>query len=534
MRASQFPEDAGPMAHPIRPQSYMEISNFYTATVYEKGAEVVRMIHTLIGAPNFRRGMDLYFERFDGQAVTTEHFVQAMQDASGVDLTQFKRWYNQAGTPVVEVEDAYDAKRRRYTLTLRQTVPPTPEQPDKLPAHIPVSVGLVGPSGEDFSLRLDGHSDAKATSNHDSTTSVLSLTAPEQRFTFVDVPSAPVPSLLRGFSAPVILKYRYSDAQLTHLLAHDSDAFNRWEAGQRLALNLLLHGIAEYQAGREPAFPASFAAGFARVLADGPNDPAFAAEALSLPSEGYLAEQLDVVDPDAIHAVRVQLRKFLASNLREQFLGTYRAQLVEGSYSPDAASAGRRSLRNLCLGYLMELETTEMRALAMQQFATANNMTDAMAALAALAQVHCPERITALEQFYERWKDEALVVDKWFSVQATSRLPATLSEVRRLMQHPAFELRNPNKVRSLISGFCHSNQVRFHARDGSGYAFLAEQVAAIDPMNPQVAARLTRALDRWKKFDAARQEHARTALATLRDTPGLSKDTFEVVSRSLA
>jgi aminopeptidase N len=342
-----------------------------------------------------------------------------------------------------------------------------------------------------------------------------------------------VPSLLRGFSAPVRLRYAYTEQQLTFLLAHDSDAFNRWEAGQWLALNILLRGIADHQKGRAEEVPQSFVDAFARVLADSARDPAFAAEALSLPSEDYLAEQMDVIDPDAIHAVRVGVRKQLAQALQEDLLRLYGTQTIDGPYSPDAASAGRRALRNLCLGYLMELESTQSRALAVAQL-RANNMTDAMAALSTIANFDSPERGRALDAFYARWKDEALVVDKWFGVQATARLPATLAEVQRLMQHPAFELRNPNKVRALIGAFCHSNQVRFHAADGSGYAFLAEQIIALDPLNPQVAARLVRSLDRWKKFDAQRQAHARSALESVRGTSGLSRDTYEIVTRALA
>jgi aminopeptidase N len=529
LRAAQFPEDAGPMAHPIRPQSYMEISNFYTATVYEKGAEVVRMIHTLIGAQRFRRGMDLYFERFDGQAVTTDDFVQAMQDASGVDLSQFRRWYDQAGTPVLDASGVFDAQSQRYTLTVKQSCAPTPGQPEKLPLHIPFATALIGTDGREIDLVLEGDPAAQA-----SKSLVLSVKAPEERFVFTGVRSEPVPSLLRDFSAPAILRFPYSDDQLTHLLAHDTDPFNRWEAGQRLAVNLLLRAIADHQAGRPVQFPSTFATAIGRVLDQADSDPSFTAEALGLPSEGYLAEQMAVVDPDAIYTVRRALRKHLAEALRERWLQTYERFATTGAYSPDAASAGRRALRNVALGFLMELDDERWRSLAMRQFDTADNMTDAMAALSTLANCECPERSRALDAFYARWKDEALVVDKWFSVQATSRLPDTLSAVKALMRHPAFELRNPNRVRALVSSFCHANQVRFHGADGGGYAFLADQVIALDPLNPQVAARLARAMDRWKKFDSGRQAHARQALQRIRDTAGLSRDTFEVVTRALA
>ncbi|MBI3530366.1 MAG: aminopeptidase N [Betaproteobacteria bacterium] len=528
LRSAQFPEDAGPMAHPVRPASYMEISNFYTATVYEKGAEVVRMIHTLIGAQNFRKGMDLYFGRHDGQAVRTEEFAQAMQDASGVDLMQFKRWYEQAGTPLLEVDGKYDAQGKRYALTVRQSCPPTPGQETKLPFHIPFAVGLVAPDGSELPLQLAG--EAKANGG----TRVLSLTKPVEKFEFVNVSKPPVPSLLRGFSAPVNLRFDYADADLTHLMAYDADAFNRWEAGQRLALNLLLRGIGEFRAGRAPQFPDGFIKAFARVLADAPNDPAFAAEALGLPSEGYIGEQMDEIDPDAIHSVRRSLRKHIAIALKNELLAAYRTSTASQPYSPDARSAGQRALRNLCLGYLMELDDAGVRALCIAQFDTADNMTDSMAALSALANAEGSEREDPLQKFYDRWKDEPLVLDKWFAVQASSRLPGTLAAVKRLMRHPAFTLKNPNRVRSVVSSFCHGNQVRFHAVDGSGYAFAADQVIALDPLNPQVAARLARSFDRWKKFDAARRMYARPALERIRDTTGLSKDTFEVVTRALA
>ena len=527
LRAAQFPEDAGPMAHPVRPQSYMEISNFYTATVYEKGAEVVRMIHTLIGSQGFRKGMDLYFQRHDGQAVTTDDFVQAMQDASGVDLSQFKRWYDRAGTPVVEANGSYDEAAQRYTLTVEQSCPPAPGQSDQAPFHIPFAVGLLGPDGKDLPLRLEGESQASGG------TRVLSFKAARERFTFVNVPAAPVPSLLRGFSAPVKLRYPYTQEELALLLAHDSDSFNRWEAGQYLALNLLLREVASHAAGRTPEFPDTFTAAISRVLADGARDPAFTTEALSLPSESYIAEQLDVVDPDAIHAVRTALRRYLAKQLRGEWLAAYQAFTVPGPYSPDATSAGQRALRNLCLGYIMELDDPVARTLCIKQFDNADNMTDAMAALSCLANTDCPERVTALEKFYARWKDEPLVVDKWLAVQATSRLPGTFAEVKRLTAHPAFDWKNPNKVYALIRSFG-SNHVRFHAADGSGYTLLADSIIGLDALNPQIAARIARAFDRWKKFDAGRQANARAALERVRDAAQLSRDTTEVVTRALA
>ncbi|MGZ8264936.1 MAG: aminopeptidase N, partial [Burkholderiales bacterium] len=527
LRARQFPEDASPMAHPVRPQSYSEINNFYTATVYQKGAEVVRMIHTLVGARNFRKGMDLYFERHDGQAVTTDDFVRAMADASGVDLTQFKRWYDHAGTPLLEVADVYDPAAKRYSLTVRQSCAPTPGQPEKAQFHVPFAVGLVGPDGKDLPLRMQGEPPAQ------STTRVLSLTESEQRFDFIDVPERPVPSLGRNFSAPVIVGYEYDERSLTHLMAHDSDPFNRWEAGQRLATLLMLRGVQALHDGREFNPPESFVEAFARVLAESHADPSFAAEALTLPSETFLAEQMEVVDPDAIHAVRTGLARTLGEVLRDELLAAYRANAVAGPYSPDAAASGKRALRNLCLAYLMETRSREACDLAHAQFTTAENMTDAFAALSVLADFDCAERTRALDSFYQRWQDEPLVVDKWLRVQATSRLPGTLDDVKRLALHPAFSLRNPNKVYALIGAFSAANHVRFHAADGSGYDFLADQVIALDALNPQVAARIARAFDRWKKFDPGRQRHARAALERIRGTRDLSKDVSEIVARGL-
>jgi len=522
LRAAQFPEDAGPMAHPVRPGSYVEINNFYTATVYQKGAEVVRMIHTLIGAEAFRRGMDLYFARHDGQAVTCDDFVAAMADASGADLSQFMRWYDQAGTPHVTASGRHDAAARRYTLTLKQSCPTHPEN---RPYHIPVSIGLVTRDGADLSLRIPGGPDA--------TQRVLSLTGTEQEFVFEGIDTAPVPSLLRGFSAPVVLDFPYTDEDLARLLGHDSDPFNRWEAGQRLASRLILAATTALSAGSMPAWSEDFAQAAARVLAKADADPAFAAEALTLPAEATLAEHLETVDPDALHAARNGLRRFLAERLGKEFEACYARLAPTTAYRPDGADAGRRALRNLCLAYLTELDTPAARALAMRQFETADNMTDQFAALSALAQCTGPERQRALDDFYSCWQREALVVNKWLTIQATSRHPDALHDVTRLTGHPAFDLRNPNKVYALLGGFG-ANHVRFHAADGAGYRFMAGQILRLDAINPQVAARLARSFDRWRRFDTAHQAQARIALESLRTHPGLSRDVFEIVERALA
>ncbi|TMH66853.1 MAG: aminopeptidase N [Betaproteobacteria bacterium] len=485
LRAAQFPEDAGPMKHPVRPQSYMEIRNFYTMTVYEKGAEVVRMQHTLLGEEKFQAGMRLYFKRHDGQAVTCDEFVQAMQDASGADLAQFKRWYDVAGTPVLDCAGSFH--NGTFTLTVKQSMNP--------PFHIPLAVKI----GEAEQL--------------------LDVRSAEERFTFSNQKTRPVPSLLRRFSAPVVLNYPYTEADLLHLLAHDDDAFNRWEAGQRLAASTIL----ERRGQPSPAFVDAMAS----MLRE--KDQIFAAEVLTLPSESFLAEQMHVVDPDALHAARNTLRRALARALKEQFLATYRRLESKARYAPDAASIGRRSLRNTCLGFLAELG---MSNLAYEQFRNADNMTESMAALGWLAQLECPEREKALEAFYAQWQDEPLVVDKWLAVQAGSRLSDTLPRVRRLLSHPAFDIKVPNKVYALIRTFS-GNHVRFHAADGGGYAFLADEIIALNALNPQVAARMARGFDRWKKFDAGRQAAARVQLERIRDADGLSRDVAEIVTKAL-
>ncbi|HWU83853.1 MAG TPA: aminopeptidase N, partial [Rhodocyclaceae bacterium] len=441
LRAAQFPEDAGPMAHPVRPSSYMEINNFYTATVYEKGAQVIAMMQTLIGKENFRKGMDLYFERHDGQAVTCEDFFAAMRDASGgVDKSpltpQFLRWYEQAGTPHVVASGRYDAAAQTYTLTLKQSCAPSPGQPVKQPYLIPVSVGLVGPEGADLPLLGD---DGKYV-----TTRVLKLTEPEQTFVFEGIDVEPVPSLLRNFSAPVVLDFDYSDAELTHLMAYDSDAFNRWEAGQRLSGKLILDATRAISAGRAFEWPQRYAEAITWIVeqtmnknpAGGKADWAFAAELLSLPSEATLAEQLEIVDPDALHAARNGLRRFIAETQQVALNTLIYATAPNGPFRPTTEEAGRRALRNLCLGYLAELNTDEVRAQAMQQFRSADNMTDQYAALSVLCMNDTPERKQALDAFHAQWKDEALVVDKWLLVQAQSRLPSALAEVQALTQHP--------------------------------------------------------------------------------------------------
>ncbi|NTV69092.1 MAG: aminopeptidase N [Azonexaceae bacterium] len=516
LRAAQFPEDAGPMAHPIRPSSFVEINNFYTSTVYEKGAEVIRMIQTLIGRDGFRAGMDEYFRRHDGQAVTCEDFVAAMAAASGFDFTQFMRWYNQPGTPHVTVDGFFDAESKTYTLTCTQS---NPRASDNAPTLIPIRVALFADNGDLLP----------------NTERTLQLTATTQSFVFNDIATEPVPSLLRDFSAPVVLDFDYTPEQLTLLLAHESDPFNAWEAGQRLASTLILDATAAIAAGQAPVWPDSLINAARRLLqTQATRGAAFVAEALTLPGESTLAEAMAVVDPDALHAARNALRRHLAEQLEGEFSGIYAALAPNAPYAPTSEQAGRRALRNLCLGYLAELDTTETRRLAMQHFRQADNMTDQFAALAVLANSidDCAEREEALNAFYERWQHEALVVDKWLQVQSTSRRPDTLRTVTALTAHPAFDIGNPNKIYALIRAFG-ANLARFNAADGSGYAFIADQVIALHDRNPQVASRLARCFDRWKKFDATRQAHARKALERVRDHAGLSRDVLEVVTRAL-
>jgi aminopeptidase N len=525
LRQAQFPEDAGPMAHPVRPDSFVEINNFYTVTVYEKGAEVVRMIQTLVGREGFRKGMDLYFARHDGQAVTCDDFRGAMADANGRDLGQFERWYSQAGTPVVRAEMVYDADALTCDITLTQSCPATPGQPRKLPFHIPVAIGLLGADGRDLPLLMD---DADVC-----TTLVLELTEARQTFRFREVNELPTPSILRDFSAPVVLEYPYSDADLLHLFSHDSDPVNRWEAGQRLAMARLLRLTAAVATGAKLELDALFLDAMRKILTDATLDPAFREQALSLPSETMIAEQMKVVNPQAIHLARQFMRRTIGAALRAELAEQYLANQTPGAYSPDALSAGRRALKNLALSYLTAAPAEGELALAQRQCDEAGNMTDRIAALAALIHADADGAGAALQRFYQDFEAEALVVDKWFSIQAAA--PATdVDAVRALMRHPAFSLKNPNRARSLIFAFCAGNPSQFHAPDGSGYAFWAEQVIALDALNPQVASRLARSMDRWRRYAPALQARMKKALQQVAASKTLSNDVREVVSKALS
>ncbi len=539
LRAAQFPEDGGPMAHPVRPDSYVEINNFYTLTIYEKGAEVVRMVQTLLGREAFRKGMDLYFARHDGQAVTCDDFRAAMADAGGRDLSQFEHWYSQAGTPRVKVRASHDAASATYTLTLEQFCPPTPGQAMKPAMHIPVAVGLLAADGRDLPLRLASADGAapQAGGHPAPTTMVLELTQPHQRFTFGGIARAPVPSLLRNFSAPVILDYDYSDDELAFLLAHDSDPFNRWEAGQRLATRRLL-ALTASGVSADFSYPATaqdklIAEALRTLLRDESLDPAFRDLVLTLPSEGTLAEEVDVIDPQAIHGARRALRRYLARQLKDDLLAIYRKHEVRGAYRPDPEPAGRRALRNTALGYLAELQGDVALQAIDAQLGSAGNMTDRIAALAALVNNGLPGADVALQAFYADFDAEALVIDKWFSLQAAAPT-MTVAGVRKLMQHPAFTLKNPNRARSLLFAFCNSNPAQFHVADGSGHAFWAEQVVALNAINPQVAARLARALDRWRKYPPVLQASMKAALEKVAAASDLSNDVAEVIGKALS
>ena len=523
LRAAQFPEDDGPLAHPVRPDSYIAIDNFYTATVYQKGAEVVRMMHTLIGTEGFRRGMDMYFARHDNQAVTIEDYVSALQDGSGVDLSAFKDWYGQAGTPELAMSDRYDAAARRYTLHLRQSLRPTPGQPLKRAVPVPVAMGLLGPNGGELPTRLAGEAEAREG------TRVLLLREAEQDFVFEDVPAAPVPSLLRGYSAPVKLS-GLSRERLRFLAAHDRDPFVRWDSLQSYATGLILDQVAH---GPAATLDAGLAEALSATLAQADADPAFAAEALALPSEAYVADQMAVADPDAIHAVRQAMRRLIGTLLAPALRETYARLTDTGPYRPDGRGIGRRALRNACLSYLAAAGAEGVR-LARAQFDAQTNMTDVLAALDVLAATDSPDRNAALAAFHAKWQGDDLVLDKWFSIQAMSPRPQTLAEVRALYRHKDFDMRNPNRFRSLVGAFSAGNQVRFHDASGEGYRFLADAIIALDPSNSQTAARMTNPLGAWRRQNPARQALMRAELERILASPKLSRGTYEKASKALA
>ncbi len=516
LRTHQFAEDSGPMAHSVRPDHYIEISNFYTVTVYNKGAEVVRMIRTLVGAQGFRKGTDLYFERHDGQAVTCDDFVKAMEDANQIDLTQFKRWYSQAGTPQLTIQTDYDEATKEYRIQVEQHTPLTPGQPEKDPFQIPFAIGLLDITGKELHA-----------------TQVLNITEPKQTFVYQDLPIRPVLSALRGFSAPVKIHLQRSEDELAFLLAHDNDEFNRWDAGQTLALLELQRQIAAHRNNEPMPQPVALTEALSKAMQDKAIDKALLAMILTLPSESYIADQCDSVDVDAIHQARQFSRRYIADRLREQFDSIYQANHSDAEYVFDDQEMARRSLKNICLAYLTENQDEQDIQRCYQQFSQSNNMTEVQAALSILSNFDHPLREQALQEFYAQWQGDAQVVDKWLGIQARSHLPNTLQNVRQLMQHPGFSMTNPNKVRSLLGSFCRGNPVCFHASDGSGYQFLTENILKLDKLNPQISARLVQAISRWRRFDEPRAGMMQEQLQIILDTDGLSKDTYEVVSRSL-
>jgi aminopeptidase N len=524
LRANQFVEDAGPLAHPVRPSLYHEINNFYTPTVYEKGAEVVRMLSVLVGRDRFRRGMDLYFQRHDGHAATVEDFIACFADANGADLTQFMRWYSQAGTPELAVTGNFDRKAKTFRLDVAQTVPPTPGQPVKEPMTIPLALGLVGPDGRDLPLVLASGARVER--------GVLAITKPAESFTFTGIAERPALSLNRGFSAPIKVSVNASADELKFLAGHDPDPFNRWQAVQSLATAILI-GVATGRVDTRREEKGLIEA-LGAILRDASLEPAFVAQTLSLPSEADIARDIGSdVDPDAVFHARHALRVKIAGALRDRLSATYRRMSDNAPYSPDAASAGRRALKNACLDLLAADGGDDGIALAARQFAGADNMTDRMAALATLSLLDRPERTAALEDFYRRFEGDPLVIDKWFALQAAIPEAATLDRVRKLTQHPAFSFANPNRLRALIGAFAHSNQTQFNRPDGAGYDFLAETVLALDGKNPQVAARLLSAFKSWRALEPTRRARAEATLRRVAGVEGLSRDTADIVRRAL-
>jgi len=527
LRNHQFAQDSGPMAHPIRPDHYIEISNFYTVTVYNKGAEVVRMIRNLVGEAGFRKGTDLYFDRHDGQAVTTEDFVAAMEDANNIDLSQFQRWYSQAGTPELNISGSYNETEKTFKLEIKQSCTASEEQKLNKAFHVPLQLGLIDETGLDIPLQLQG-SDVST-----STEMMLEIKNEIESFVFINVKNKPVISINRGFTSPVKTKIEQDDDELAFLFSHDSDEFNRWNAGQELAISTLLSFVQDIQDGKELVLSDRIISAYKNTLSNPSLDKALLAQAMTLPSEGYLADQLEVVDVDGIHQARNFMKFELANSLKENFKSILQQGQSKAEYLFDASEMARRDLNQVCLSYLMVLQDKETVEFCMSQFESANNMTDVLSALSNLSHYDNPLRQQALNSFHDKWKHDAQVVEKWFAIQASSDLPDVLQRVKGLMQHESFSLTNPNKVRSLVGRFCAGNIAHFHAVDGSGYEFLADQVLTLDSMNPQIAARLVQNISRWRRYDEKRQGLMKKQLQRLLAKKDLSKDVYEIASRSL-
>ena len=533
LRAAQFPEDGGPLAHNVRPETYLEINNFYTPTIYEKGAEVIRMLKALIGAEAFRSGMDLYFERCDGMAATVEDFIACFAQASGRDLTPFMRWYSQAGTPQLTVTSAYDASAQTFTLTLAQSTAPTPGQPQKQPLVLPVALGLVG-SGGDLPLSAKAPGEDGGASPQECASGIFKLSDSSRRIVFHNVAERPAPSMLRGFSAPVKLELDTSAEDLLILAARDSDHFNRWQAIQTLATRLLTASVATIRAGGLPTQDAGFAEALGGALDLFATDPAFTAQAISLPAESDIAREIGAdVDPAAIHMARRELRRSIGVQLQPRLLKVYEALSTDAPYAPDARSAGARALRNAALDLIATGDAATGADIAMRQFETAHNMTDQFGALAVLSVLPGDQREQALDSFYRSHASDPLVIDKWFALQGLIPEAATYDRVRALMQHHAFTYTNPNRLRSLIGSFA-ANLTQFHAADGRGYDLIASVVMEMDSRNPQVAARLLAAFRTWRSMEQGRRTKAQAALERVAAVQGLSPDVRDIVDRSLA
>jgi len=526
LRTRQFAEDAGPLAHAVRPDAYIEINNFYTVTVYEKGAEVVRMIRTLVGEEGFRKGSDLYFDRHDGQAVTCDDFVSAMETANQIDLTQFRRWYAQAGTPVLTVKQDYRPEQQALALTINQLCPATPGQTEKLPLHIPVKLGLLDKEGTPLPCQLSGGQPCSEVT--------LQLTQSEQTFIFEALPEQPMVSLLRGFSAPVKLVMERSPEELAFLLSHDPDTFSRWEAGQQLAVQIITGLISDHQQGQPLVLPPILTDVFKHLLAQEWQDLSYFALLLGLPSETYLAELMSVADVEAIHIAREFVITSLAKQLEAPLKALYQRNHRDESGVFDAGTIGRRRLKNVCLGYLGRLKDLETQIWSKHQFNSAKNMTDQIAALAVIVHNELPYKQTSLTAFYRQWQQEPLVIDKWFALQATSPTADAFASVKTLLMHPAFDLPTPNRIRSLIGAFSQGNPLHFHAANGQGYEFLAEQIIALNALNPQLASRMVSALTGWRRYDPARQQLMKKQLERIMSTDNISKDVYEVAGKSLA
>jgi len=526
LRTHQFPEDGGPLSHPVRPASYMEINNFYTATVYEKGAELCRMIHTTLGEKGFRKGMDLYFERHDGEAATVEDFITSLGDATNVDLSPFMTWYGQAGTPELACSLKYDTANKTAELSVSQVTPATPGQSAKKALHIPLRLGLLGNNGDDLPLTL--------VSGETITDGLVTVTKHEQTFRFTNIPSQPVPSLLRDFSAPVKLTTNLEMGDLEFLMANDSDPFNRWQASQDYATRLLIDAVTAIRADRQPDSAKAFARALAATISDETLEPAYLAEVLRFPSESDIAREIGKdIDPDAIHEAREKFRKEIASELHDQLVSIYEVNRQDGPYSPDAASAGKRALRGVALGLMAVTGDAQEIKRVIAHYRGAGNMTDQISALAILARTHGAEAAQAFDDFFNRWKDDHLVIDKWFALQASASVPGAIENVRALSQHPLFSMKTPNKVRAVIGAFANMNPTGFNRADGAGYDFVADAILEIDIFNPQIAARLTGAFKSWRMLETGRLSKAETTLKRIANTEGLSRDTYEIVSKTL-